>query len=71
MRDNGEPFDEITLSLRHDDIDKFQHIISMSNIDITKNVVPYNIFEDYVNNGKTSYLVCFPINILIFILMYN
>lgn len=56
MRDNGEPFDEITLSLRHDDVDKFQHIISMSNIDITKNVVPYNIFEDYVKNGKTSYL---------------
>lgn len=56
MRDNGEPLDEIALSLRHDDVDKFQNIISMSNIDILTSVIPYNIYEFYVKNGETNYL---------------
>lgn len=56
MRDNGEPLDEIALSLRHDDVDKFQNITSMSNIDILTSVIPYNIYEFYVKNGETNYL---------------
>ena len=56
MRDSGEPDDELTLALRHDDVDKFQSIISSGHFDVKSGIVPYNIYEEFVPNGKTNYL---------------
>ena len=56
MRDSGEPDDEITKALRNDDVDTFQRILSKSNCNISKSFVPFNIFEDFIDNGKTRYI---------------
>ncbi|KAK8836079.1 hypothetical protein M9Y10_040035 [Tritrichomonas musculus] len=55
MRDKGEPEDELTMSLRNDNVDKLQSIMSTTMND-SKRFVPFNIYEDFVPNGKTSYL---------------
>lgn len=55
-RDFGEPFDDITRSLRNDDIDSFQMIVSKLNCDIHKCVVPFNMYENYIINGETNYI---------------
>ncbi|KAK8892562.1 hypothetical protein M9Y10_029795 [Tritrichomonas musculus] len=47
MLDNLEPDDELTKSLRYDDVDKLQMIITTNRINISKAVVPYNIFDDF------------------------
>ncbi|KAK8872183.1 hypothetical protein M9Y10_007947 [Tritrichomonas musculus] len=52
MRDSGEPDDEITKALRNDDVDTLQLLIS-SNSNV---IVPFNIYENYIPNGKTNYL---------------
>ena len=56
MLDLGEPTDEITKALRHDDVDSLQALVANSRINISKATVPYNIFEDVVNNGTTKYI---------------
>ena len=58
MRDSGEPKDELTLAIRHDDVDKLQKIItsnSNSN-DVSGKRIPFNIFESFILNGETKYL---------------
>ncbi|KAK8838502.1 hypothetical protein M9Y10_033130 [Tritrichomonas musculus] len=50
MLDNMEPDDELTKSLRYDDVDKLQLIINQNGIDIPNAVVPYNIFDDLSEN---------------------
>lgn len=45
MLDSLEPDDEITKSLRHDDVDTLQTIITRSEIAISKAHIPYNIFD--------------------------
>ena len=80
MRDNGEPDDELTNSIRNmltsrrqfggtlrgylapwwnfefNDIEKFQQIISKSGVDFKTAFVPFNIYENYINNGQTRYI---------------
>lgn len=56
MRDSGEPDDEITKALRNDDVDYFQKLILPNINKISKCVVPFNIFEDYIENGSTNYI---------------
>ena len=50
MLDKMEPDDELTLSIRIDDVDTLQKIISRNEIDVKKAVVPYNIFDDFEEN---------------------
>ncbi|KAK8837461.1 hypothetical protein M9Y10_036458 [Tritrichomonas musculus] len=50
MLDNLEPDDELTKSLRYDDVDRLQLLINQNGIDITTAVVPYNIFDDFDEN---------------------
>lgn len=47
MIDNIEPDDELTKSIRNDDIDTLKSIIVRSELDIRKSNVPYNIFDDF------------------------
>ena len=47
MLDSMEPDDEITKSLRYDDVDTLQKIINQEGIDINQYKVKYNIFEDF------------------------
>ncbi|KAK8892326.1 hypothetical protein M9Y10_029552 [Tritrichomonas musculus] len=57
IRDKGEPTDELTIALRNDDIDTLQSIISShSNLKNEELIVPFNMFESFVPNGKTNYL---------------
>ncbi|KAK8872159.1 hypothetical protein M9Y10_007921 [Tritrichomonas musculus] len=56
MLEAGEPTDELTKALRHDDVESLQKFVLKNQIDITKAVVPYNIYEDYIINGQTNYL---------------
>ena len=57
LRDSGEPDDELTKALRRDDVDTVQKIITSSGeTDFSKAFVPFNIFENYVPNGKTRYI---------------
>ena len=56
MRENGEPDDQITKALRDDDVDLFQSIVSKTHCDISKAIVPYNIYETVNPNGKISYI---------------
>lgn len=52
----GEPIDDITNALFHDDIDKFQSIITKSKIDISYGKVNYNIFDDFIPFENVSYI---------------
>lgn len=56
MRNKGEPDDSLTIALRKDDIDRFQAILTFNNFDISKGIIPYNIYEDFIDNGKTNYI---------------
>lgn len=56
MRENGEPNDEITKSMRYDDIDSFKDLVSYHLDHLSKYFVPFNIYENYVPNGSTSYI---------------
>ena len=50
MLDKMEPEDELTQSIRNDDVDLLKSIITKNNIDIKKQDVPYNIFDDLFRN---------------------
>ncbi|KAK8841740.1 hypothetical protein M9Y10_026687 [Tritrichomonas musculus] len=56
IRDSGEPDDEITKALRNDDLDSFQQLVSSNLKYYLNSFVPFNMFENYVENGKTSYI---------------
>ncbi|KAK8836958.1 hypothetical protein M9Y10_036992 [Tritrichomonas musculus] len=56
MLDSGEPTDMITIFLRNDDVDSLRTFIINEKIDIFEKTVPYNIYEDFVENGDTTYL---------------
>lgn len=44
--DNMEPDDELTKSLRNDDVDKLQLIVTANRINISDAIIPYNVFDD-------------------------
>lgn len=56
MRDRGEPDDQLTLALRRDDLDELQSLINNDHSNVKERTVPYNIYEEFVPNGKTNYL---------------
>lgn len=56
MRDKEEPVDLLTKSLRIDDIDTLQSIISKSKINLSQSIVPFNLFENFIDNGNTRYI---------------
>ncbi|KAK8898237.1 hypothetical protein M9Y10_000515 [Tritrichomonas musculus] len=56
MRDMDEPGDKLTIALRIDDVDTVQSILSKSGSNVTKSFVPFNLFEGFVENGRTSYI---------------
>lgn len=60
MRDNGEPDDELTKALRNDDVDTLQKIIIKNGLNnqekFSKAQVPFNLYEDFVYNGITTYI---------------
>ncbi|KAK8839026.1 hypothetical protein M9Y10_032492 [Tritrichomonas musculus] len=56
MIDNGEPDDSLTLALRNDDLYRFQDMVTFRKYDSKKALVPYNIYEDFIDNGKTTYI---------------
>ena len=56
MRDQGEPENELIRALRSDDVDELKNIIIANQIDIQKAIIPYNIFEDFIENGKTNFI---------------
>lgn len=56
MRDSGEPNDELTKSLRNDDVDTLQSIVTKRETNFSKSFVPFNLFEQFVQNGGTSYI---------------
>lgn len=45
MLENFEPDDELTKSIRHDDLNTLQMIIIKEKIDISEAFIPYNIFD--------------------------
>ena len=50
MLDNLEPDDELTKSIRNDDIENLKKIIIRNGLNINKSRVPYNIFDDFDEN---------------------
>ena len=56
MLANGEPDDELTKALRHDDVDLLQDLVNKRKINILNAFVPFNIFENFVENGQTNLL---------------
>ena len=56
MLDSGEPDDEITKLIRHDNVDGFQNIVSNGSFNIEKASIPYNIYEEFDLKTQLSYL---------------
>ena len=57
LRDLNEPDDELIKSLRYDDVDSLQSFLSINEVvNLNETIVPFNLFEDFVPNGFTSYL---------------
>lgn len=56
IREKGEPSDEITNSLRNDNVDQFQSIISMNGIDIKSGYIPFDIFFHLIKLKEMSYI---------------
>ena len=56
MRESGEPDDELTQSLRKDDVDLLQSFILKNNFDVSNAKVPFNIYEEFVPNNSTNYI---------------
>ena len=54
MRDSGEPDDKLTLAIRHDDVDELKS--SLTDSPNISQIVPFNLFESFVNNGRTNLL---------------
>ncbi|KAK8837426.1 hypothetical protein M9Y10_036421 [Tritrichomonas musculus] len=52
MRDSGEPDDVITKILRKDDVDGLQSDLLTNE----SQTVPFNIFESFINKGKTNFI---------------
>lgn len=45
MRDKGEPDDELTFAIRHDDVDKLQSILLNEHSNVDRIVIPFNIWR--------------------------
>lgn len=56
MRDSGEPDNEITLAILHDDVDTLQKLISNYNLNIRNDTIPLNIFDIFDRNISKSYI---------------
>ncbi|KAK8881201.1 hypothetical protein M9Y10_003933 [Tritrichomonas musculus] len=56
MRDTGEPEDQITLAILHDDVDTLQSIIASRNININNEKIPMSIFDLFDRNIEKSYI---------------
>ena len=47
IRDSGQPEDELTRSIRSDDVDTLQRILTNQKMEEIETLnIPYNIFED-------------------------
>ena len=56
MRESGEPDNLIAKSLRNDDVDTFQSLVTKVQTDFNKGIVPFTIFESFVKPGETKYI---------------
>ena len=56
MLDSGEPYDTLTKAIRNDDVDTMQSIITSCHINTEKSFVPFNIFDEILNNQQLNYL---------------
>ena len=54
MRESGVPDDEVSIAIRNDDVDSLQIILN-SHPSLT-NIIPFNLFDFFAENGQNTYI---------------